>query len=97
MKTVCILTDPETAMQSNLQLESFLRRETEPGRKIVAASYHMGAICVRTDADLVSGPFEPDNSIRYTYSMAHMNPWQLFMLHSEYGIYWLISVAVGHL
>lgn len=91
------LTDPETAMQSNLQLESFLRRETEPGRTIVAASYNMGAICVRTDADLVSGPFEPDNSIRYTYSMAHMNPWQLFMLHSEYGIYWLISVAVGWL
>ena len=58
------LIDPETAMQSKLELESSLRQEAEAGRKIVAASYDMGSISIRTDADLVSGPFEPDSSIR---------------------------------
>lgn len=91
------LIDPETAMQSKLELESSLRQEAEAGRKIVAASYDMGSISIRTDADLVSGPFEPDSSIRYTYSMVHMNLGQLMSLHGEYRIYWFISVLAGWL
>lgn len=91
------LTDPDTAVQSQLELESSLRKEAAPGRMIVEAAYEMGGLSIRTDADLVSGPFAPDDSIRYTYSLCHMSLGQLMALHGNYQIYWLITVATGWL
>lgn len=91
------MTDPETAVQEKTDLESSLRREAEPGRTFVEAGYEMGSISVRTDADLVSGPFALDDSSRYTYSLCHMSFGQLMTLHGNYRIYWLIAVAAGWL
>lgn len=91
------LTDPETAAETKLELESFLRQEAEAGREYVEASYDMGAISVRSDADLVSGPFAMDDSIRYIYSLCHMDFGKLMLLHSNYRIYWLIAVIAGWL
>lgn len=91
------LTDPKTAAQSKLEVESSLRQEAQLGRRFVDASYEMGAISVRTDADLVSGPFEIDDSVRYTYSQCHMSFGQLMSLHDDYRIYWVISVVAGWL
>ena len=91
------LTDPETAAQASVTVESFLRQEAEAGRTYVAASYEMGSISVRSDADLVSGPFAVDDTVRYTYSLCHMSPGQLMSLHSSYRIYWLIGVLAGWL
>lgn len=91
------LTDPEAAASVELELESFLRQEAEPGRTFVEAAYEMGGISVRTDADLVSGPFALDDSARYTYSLCHMSFGQLMALHGSYRIYWLIAVAAGWL
>ena len=91
------LTDPETAVQSKLDLESSLRQEAAPGRMFVEAGYEMGTISVRTDADLVSGPFALDDSARYTYSLCRMSFGQLMALHGNYRIYWLIAVAAGWL
>ena len=91
------LTEPETAVSSELELESSLRQEAAPGRTFVEAAYEMGGISVRTDADLVSGPFALDDSARYTYSLCHMSFGQLMALHGNYRIYWLIAVAAGWL
>lgn len=91
------LTDPETAAKTGLELESSLRREAVPGRIFVEAAYEMGGLSVRTDADLVSGPFALDDSIRYTYSLCHMSFGQLMSLHGSYRVYWLFAVAAGWL
>ena len=91
------MLDPETAAQSAITVESFLRQEAETGRTYVAASYDMGSISVRSDADLVSGPFAVDDTVRYTYSFCHMNLGQLMSLHGSYRIYWLIGVLAGWL
>ena len=91
------MLDPETAAQSAITVESFLRQEAETGRTYVAASYDMGGISVRSDADLVSGPFAVDDTVRYTYSLCHMNLGQLMSLHGSYRIYWLIGVLAGWL
>lgn len=91
------MLDPETAAQSAVTVESFLRQEAETGRAYVAASYEMGSISVRSDADLVSGPFAVDDTVRYTYSLCHMNLGQLMSLHGSYRIYWLIGVLAGWL
>ena len=91
------MLDPETAAQSAITVESFLRQEAETGRTYVAASYDMGSISVRSDADLVSGPFAVDDTVRYTYSLCHMNLGQLMSLHGSYRIYWLIGVLAGWL
>ena len=91
------MLDPETAAQSAVTVESFLRQEAETGRTYVAASYEMGGISVRSDADLVSGPFAVDDTVRYTYSLCHMNLGQLMSLHGSYRIYWLIGVLAGWL
>ena len=91
------LTDPETAAQTVLEMESSLRREAAPGRTFVEAAYEMGGLSVRTDADLVSGPFALDDSIRYTYSRCHMSFGQLMSLHGNYRVYWLFAVAAGWL
>ena len=91
------MLDPETAAQSAVTVESFLRQEAETGRTYVAASYEMGSISVRSDADLVSGPFAVDDTVRYTYSLCHMNLGQLMSLHGSYRIYWLIGVLAGWL
>lgn len=91
------MLDPETAAQSAVTVESFLRQEAEAGRTYVAASYEMGGISVRSDADLVSGPFAVDDTVRYTYSLCHMNLGQLMSLHGSYRIYWLIGVLAGWL
>ncbi len=91
------MSDPETAVQSAVTVESFLRQEAETGRTYVAASYEMGGISVRSDADLVSGPFAVDDTVRYTYSLCHMNLGQLMSLHGSYRIYWLIGVLAGWL
>lgn len=91
------LLDMETAAASSIEVESFLRQEAEAGRIYVDASYEMGGICVRSDADLVSGPFAIDDSVRYTYSLCHMNFGQLMSLHGSYRIYWLIGILAGWL
>ena len=91
------LTDIETAAQTKIDLESSLRREAELGRTFVEAGYEMGSISVRTDADLVSGPFALDDSSRYTYSLCRMSFGQLMALHGNYRIYWLIAIAAGWL
>lgn len=91
------LTDLETAAKASATVESFLRQEAETGRTYVAASYEMGSISVRSDADLVSGPFAVDDTVRYTYSLCHMSFGQLMSLHSNYRIYWLIGVLAGWL
>lgn len=89
--------DQETDAQTTIEVESSLRQEASPGRAFVDASYEMGGISVRTDADLVSGPFDIDDSIRYTYSLCHMNFGQLMALHNNYLIYWGIGVVAGWL
>ncbi len=91
------LSNPETVELSPVKLESFLRQEAAPGRTFVEAAYEMGGISVRTDADLVSGPFSLNDSARYTYSLCHMDFGQLMALHANYRIYWLITVAAGWL
>ena len=91
------LLDKEEAVQASVKIESFLRQEAEAGRIYVDASYEMGAISVRSDADLVSGPFVIDDSIRYTYSLCHMSFGQLMRQHASYGIFWLIGVCAGWL
>ncbi|MDD6038831.1 MAG: hypothetical protein PUD20_08575 [bacterium] len=91
------LMDLETAVQSTISLESFLRQEAVAGRELVASSYEMGNISVRSDADLASGPFAINKSIRYTYSLCHMNFGQLMVLHGNYCIYLVFGVLVGWL
>ena len=90
-----LLKDVESAEGSGLELESILRRECEPGRVYVDASYEAGSIAVRTDADIVSGPFKTDDSIRYTYGLCKAGFGQLMQLRSDYRIYWAIAVLVG--
>ena len=92
-----LLLDKESAAESKMEIESILRRECEAGRIYVDASYEVGGIAVRTDADIVSGPFEIDDSIRYTYGLCKAGFFQLMQIHSEYRIYWVIAVAVGWL
>ena len=94
-----LLTDPDADAQAEtgLELESSLRREAAPGRIFVEAAYQEGAFAVRTDADLVSGPFSLDDSVRYTYSLCHTSFGQRMALYGSYRIYWLIAVAAGWL
>lgn len=91
------LLGKEEAAPASIKIESFLRQEAEAGHMYVDASYEMGAISVRSDADLVSGPFAIDDSIRYTYSLCHMSFGQLMSLHGNYRIFWLIGVCAGWL
>ncbi len=91
------LMDLETAKNSKAGLESFLRQEATGGRTYVDASYELGSLCVRTDADLVSGPFAIDDTVKYTYSLAHMSLRQLISLHSDWNRYLFTGILVGWL
>lgn len=83
-----------TAAES-LQLESFLRKESKKNRSFVDAAYYEGKISVRTDANIVSGVFAVDDSIRFVYAQCHMNADQLLAYHAETHIYFLIALAGG--
>lgn len=84
----------EQEREVSLQAESFLRKECDKGRIYVDASYVDQAISVRTDADLVSGAFALDDSIRYIYAQCSMSVGQLMRYHSSYAL-WLVAAIVA--
>lgn len=80
-----------------LSVESFLRKECEAGRVYVDAAYADGMVSVRTDADLVSGAFAVDDSLRYIYSQCRMSVTQLMQYHPSYAGILVAGIIVGWL
>lgn len=85
----------DAEMGETLQLESFQRKECEKDRMYLDASYYENAISVRTDADLVSGVFVVDDTIRFTYAQCRMGIDQLIQYHASASVYFLLATTVG--